>query len=76
MNHLIPMPHAVGGFWSQLNLIRPDDVHRVMMLLDVEGEEKEIVEGGTGLTWTSYPTIHHVCHLVDRNHTLTRGYTL
>jgi hypothetical protein len=33
------------GFWSQLNLIRPDDVHRVTMLPDVEGEEKEIVDG-------------------------------
>ncbi|OAX32671.1 hypothetical protein K503DRAFT_701687, partial [Rhizopogon vinicolor AM-OR11-026] len=33
------------GFWSQLNLIKPEDVNKVTMLPDVEGEEQEMAHG-------------------------------
>jgi hypothetical protein len=33
------------GFWSQLNLVKPEDVNKVTMLPDVEGEEQEMAHG-------------------------------
>ncbi|OJA11202.1 hypothetical protein AZE42_11296 [Rhizopogon vesiculosus] len=33
------------GFWSQLNFIKPEDVNKVTMLPDVEGEEQEMAHG-------------------------------
>jgi len=31
--------------WSELNLIKPDDVNNITMLPDVEGEEQEMAHG-------------------------------
>ncbi|OAX31529.1 hypothetical protein K503DRAFT_703577, partial [Rhizopogon vinicolor AM-OR11-026] len=31
--------------WSQLNLVKPEDVNKVTMLPDVEGEEQKMVHG-------------------------------
>ncbi|KAG1822519.1 uncharacterized protein BJ212DRAFT_1230180, partial [Suillus subaureus] len=33
------------GSWSTLNLVKPEDIHKVTILPDVEGEEQELEHG-------------------------------
>lgn len=33
------------GFWSKLNLVKPEDVSKVMVLPDLRGEEEEMDDG-------------------------------
>lgn len=38
------------GSWSTLNLIKPEDIHKVTILPDVEGEEQELEHGWDRIT--------------------------